>query len=70
MRVSRSSLWPHDCWIRRCPSGISVKDNVVKVRIKSEVWQEQARVKTAIVALDEVDYKADSRELINALSAM
>lgn len=43
---------------------------VVKARVKSETWQDVTRVKTSIVALSEIDYKQESRELLKAINAL
>ena len=43
---------------------------VVKARVKSELWQEQSRVKTSIVDLKKLDFVEESRELINAIKTL
>jgi len=46
------------------------KQYVVKVRVKSEVWQEQSRVKASIVDIFDLDYVAESRDILAALAVM
>lgn len=43
---------------------------ILKVRVKSETWNEQQRVKSAIVDLKPCDYKSESAALITALKAL
>lgn len=45
------------------------RDFLVRVRAKSETWNDNTRVKTSIVNIAKLDFAAESRELIAALSA-
>ncbi|KAJ1462441.1 hypothetical protein M885DRAFT_610486 [Pelagophyceae sp. CCMP2097] len=45
------------------------KRYVLKLRVKNEVWQEQARIKCSIIACAPVDFAEESRHMIKALAA-
>jgi len=46
------------------------KQVVLKIRCKAEVWNEQTRVKSSIQGLSFVDFKEESKSIIQALKAM
>ena len=44
-------------------------DYLVRVRAKTETWNDQSRVKTSVVNIARLDYAAESRSLLAALAA-
>ena len=44
------------------------RDFLVRVRAKSETWNDTSRVKTSIVNIAKLDYAKESRELLDAIN--
>ena len=44
-------------------------DYLVRVRAKTETWNDQSRVKTSVVNIARLDYAAETRSLLAALAA-